>query len=81
MKEIKRGNITYRIFPDRVVVGLGLNQWISYNPYENWNRQGITQFREKLLKSKEDEYATPTDLMTLAHKCKIVGSGASAPGS
>lgn len=76
---IKRDNMTYVLYHEKVVVGIGTNQWVSYNQYDNWNRQGITQFREKLLKSNEDEYTTPTEQITLASKCGIRGTSASKP--
>ncbi len=79
IKTIKRGSLTYVLYSDKVVVGYGLGQWTSYNQYDNWNRQGITQFRKALLKSKDHEYSTPTDQITLARECGIVGTGASKP--
>lgn len=57
-KVIRRGKIIYIVNSDSVVAGVGGNQWISYNQYNNHNRQGITAFRTAILKSKEDEYAT-----------------------
>lgn len=78
-KVIKRGKLTYVLYSEKVVVGVGLGQWISYNQYDNWNRQGITAFRKKILKSKETEYGTPAEQMTLAHECGIKGSGTSKP--
>lgn len=74
-KIIKRGSVIYVVYDEKVLVGHGMNQWISYNQYENFNRQGITQFRNAILKSGENEYATPTDQMTLAYTCGIKGTG------
>lgn len=76
---IKRGKLTYVLYPEKVVVGIGMGQWVSYNQYDNWNRQGITQFRKMILKSREDEYANPSDQMTLAHYCGIRGTGTQKP--
>lgn len=78
-KVLKRGKITYYIYDEKVVVGVGGSQWISYNQYDNYNRQGITQFINALLKSKENEYATAVDQMTLAVQCGIRGSSTSKP--
>lgn len=75
---IKRGKIIYILFPEKVIVGVN-NQWISYNQYENWNRQGITLFKEKILKSKEDEYDNAIDQMSLAVKCGIKGASTRKP--
>lgn len=78
-KIIKRGLLTYVLYQEKVVVGVGLGQWISYNQYDNWNRQGITAFRKKILKSKETEYGTPAEQMTLAYECGIRGCGTTKP--
>jgi hypothetical protein len=78
-KIIMRGKITYVLYPDKVVVGVGLGQWVSYNQYDNWNRQGITTFRNRILKSKENEYDNPTEQMDLAMQCSIVGTGTTKP--
>lgn len=78
-KLIYRGKITYAIYDDRILVGLPGDQWTSYNPYENWNRAGITQFINAIIKSKEDEYTTPADYMTLAYECGIRGIGTRKP--
>lgn len=72
-KVIKRGKVTYVLYADKVVVGLNMDQWVSYNPHANWNRQGITEFRDKILNSKEDEYTTAKDQITLAMQCEIIG--------
>lgn len=78
-KVIKRGNITYVIRPDSVVVGVGFNQWISYNPYVNWNKQGISEFTKAILKSKEDEYTTAAEQMHLSSECGIKGTSTHKP--
>lgn len=78
-KIIKRGSMTYVLYAEKVVVGIGLGQWVSYNQYDNWNRQGITAFRKKILKSREDQYCTPTEQMSLAYEYGIKGSGTSKP--
>lgn len=76
---IKRGRITYLLFAEKIIVGVGGSQWISYNQYENWNRQGITLFRHKILKSKENEYDNAVDQMSLAVQCGIRGSSTRKP--
>lgn len=78
-KVLNRGTITYIIRSDSVLVGVGGRQWISYNQYNNWNRQGITKFRQLILKSKDGEYANAVDQMSLAMKCNIKGSGTQPP--
>lgn len=78
-KVITRGKVTYVIYEDRILAGIPGNQWTSYNPYENWNRAGITQFINTILKSKENEYGTAADFMTLAYECGIRGIGTRTP--
>lgn len=71
--------MVYVLYPEKVIVGVGGNQWITYNQYDNWNRQGITMFRNKILKSKETEYTGPIEQMSLAYECGIKGSGTQKP--
>ena len=77
-KVIKKDKLTYILYDEKVIVGIG-NQWVSYNQYDNWNRQGITQFKNAILKSKENEYATPTSQITLAMECGIRGTSTMEP--
>lgn len=78
-KILTRNKITYYIYDEKVIVAVGGHQWVSYNQYDNWNRQGIAQFINMLLKSKEDEYGTAVDQMTLAVQCGIKGSSTRKP--
>lgn len=75
---IKRGKLTYYVYKDKVIVQVSSSQWVSYNQYDNWNRQGITEFRDKILKSKENEYTSPVDQMSLAVQCGIKGTSTKA---
>lgn len=77
-KILERGKLTYYIYDEKVIVRIG-TQWISYNQYDNYNRQGITQFINKLNKSKPDEYDNAVDQMTLAMQCGIRGSSTQKP--
>jgi hypothetical protein len=77
-KIIQRGKITYYLYEEKVVVAIG-SQYISYNIYDNWNRQGITQFANIIKRSKEDEYANATDQMSLAVQCGIRGASTTKP--
>jgi len=78
-KIINRGKITYYIYDEKVVVSVGCEQYISYNQYDNWNRQGINQFIDKLKKSEDGEYANVIDQMSLAVRCGIRGSSTTKP--
>ena len=83
MKEIPttiiRGKLTYILYPEKVIVGIGSTQWVSYNQYDNWNRQGITLFRHAIMKSKPNEYDNPADQITLAVQCGIRGTSTQKP--
>lgn len=78
-KVLQRGRLTYYIYDEKVVVSVGCSQWVSYNQYDNWNRQGITQFINTILKSKDDEYDNVVDQMTLAVQCGIKGTSTRKP--
>lgn len=79
VKIINRGKMTYYIYEDKVIVNVGGWQWVSYNQYDNWNRQGITQFANTILKSKENEYDNAVDQITLAVRCGIKGTSTRKP--
>lgn len=78
-KIVTRGKITYYLYAEKVLVDVGGNQWVSYNQYDNWNRQGITQYKQIIIKSKEHEYSNASDQMSLAVQCGIRGTSARAP--
>ena len=78
-KIVKKRNLTYVLYKNRVIVGVGNGQWVSYNQYGNYNRHGITKFRKSIIESGEDEYSTPADQMSLAYECGIKGVGVRAP--
>lgn len=79
VKIINRGKITYYIYEDKVIVNVGGGQWVSYNQYDNWNRQGIAQFSKTVLKSRENEYDNVVDQITLAVRCGIKGTSTRKP--
>lgn len=78
-KIINRGKLTYVLYPEMVVVSVGGGQYVSYNQYNNWNRQGITQFRQAILKSGPNDYSSPVDQMSLAVQCGIKGTSTQKP--
>lgn len=80
-KIIYRGKLAYVLYENSVTVGAveGIPQWSTYNQYNNWNRQGITKYKETIFKSKPDEYTTYVEQMSLAVRCGIKGTGTSRP--
>lgn len=77
--QINRNKMIYIIYPEKIIAYMGLGQWVSYNKYENWNRQGISQMITKLKNSTEEEYASPIEIMQLARDCNINGTSTSKP--
>lgn len=75
---LKRGKTTYLVYEDRVNVSVN-DQWLSYNAYENWNKAGLTRFISTIKKSKEHEYTTAPDFMSLALRCGVKGVGCNKP--
>lgn len=78
-KVIKRGKITYVLYPNKITVGVGGDQWVSYNKYSNWNKSGIKKFKDTILKSKEGEYSDAVSQMSLAIECGIKSTGTTRP--
>ena len=76
---IKRGKMTYVLYSNNIIVGVNGWQWMSYNQYENWNRQGLSTFIKTILNSKETEYTNAVDQMSLANQCNIKSSGTTKP--
>ena len=78
-KIIRRGKITYYISENSVVVGVGGNQWISYNIYNSPSRSNLAEFKKRLANSKENQYNNVIDQVDLARRCNLIGSGTSRP--
>lgn len=78
-KIIKKEKVVYYLYNEKVVVDVGGGQFISYNQYNNWNRQGIIRFKNTILKSKQDQYATAIDQISLAMRCGIRGASTARP--
>jgi len=76
---VRKKKLIYVLKPDSIIVFVGFGQWISYNQYNNWNRQGLAQFKQIILKSKESEYDSAPDQMSLAYECNIKGVGTQKP--
>lgn len=77
-KVIDKGKLVYLLYEDKILVKIG-GQWVSYNQYDNWNRQGITQFKQIIEKSGPDEYNNAVDQMSLAVQCGIKGTSTRKP--
>ena len=76
---IKRGKITYYLSDSAVVVGVGGNQYISYNIYNSPSRSNLGDFKKRILASKENQYDNVIDQIDLARKCNLIGSGTVKP--
>lgn len=78
-KVIQRGKITYYVGDTSVLVNLGGSQYVSYNPYNSPNKSGLSEFRKKILASKENQYDNVVDQIDLAQKCKVIGASTRRP--
>lgn len=78
-KTVVRGKITYYITDSSVVVSVGGHQYVSYNVYNSPNKSGLSEFKKRILASKQNQFDNVVEQMDLAQKCKIIGSGISKP--
>lgn len=79
MTILKRGSITYYVKDEVVVVGIGTLQYLAYTVYPLQNRKPFYDFRRAILKSNEDEYATPSALIALGRKYNLKGVASHKP--
>lgn len=75
----KRGNITYYIKDEAVIVGIRDFQYIAYTVYPLQNRKPFYDFRKTILKSNEDEYDNAVELILLAQKYNLKGVASHKP--
>lgn len=78
-KTVERGKIIYYLTDTSIVVKVGISQHISYNVYNSPSRSSLIDFKKKIMKSKQNQYATVVDQMDLAQKCKLIGTGIRKP--
>lgn len=65
---IKRGDLTYYVKEESVIVGISDFQYIAYTVYSLQNRKPFYDFRATILNSKEHEYTTIVEEMKLGQK-------------
>lgn len=78
-KVVSRGRITYYLSDSSILVSIKGGQCISYNLFNSPVRSGLTDFKKKILTSKETEYDNALDQMDLARKCNLIGSSIRRP--
>jgi hypothetical protein len=76
---LKRGQITYYIKEEAVVVSIQDFQHIAYTVYPLQNRKPFYDFRRALLRSAEDEYNSPAKLIKLAQHHSLKGVASHKP--
>lgn len=76
---LNRGKLTYYLADNSVVVGVGGQQYISYNIYNSPSRSNLNVFKKLIENSKPSQYNNVIDLIDLARKCNLVGSGTVKP--
>lgn len=79
MKILKRGELTYYIKEESVIIGIRDSQFIAYTVYTLQNRSPFYQFKETIKNSRDDEYSSIIDLLALARKHKLIGVSSSRP--
>lgn len=79
MITINRGKLTYYIKDEAVIVGSGGHQFSAYTVYALQNRKPFYDFRKAIVKSRDDEYGTWPELMSLAMKHNLRGVASRKP--
>ena len=79
MKIVKRGNLTYYIKKEAIIVGVGNFQFSAYTVYPLQNRKPFYDFKAAIEESTEDEYDSPSKLITLALKYNLRGVASHKP--
>jgi hypothetical protein len=76
---VKRGKITYYVKEEAIIVGVNDFQYTAYTVYPLQNRKPFYDFRRKILKSEENEYADIISLIQLAQKHNLKGVASHRP--
>ena len=79
MVVLDRGKITYYIKEESIVVGINNLQYLAFTVYPLQNRKPFYDFRKTLLRSEDDEYGTPIDLMKLSMKYNLKAVAGTKP--
>jgi hypothetical protein len=79
MITVNRGRITYYIKDESVIAAINNLQYLAFTVYPLQNRTPFYNFRKKLLKSKENEYDTPLELMKLSMKHNLKAVAGTKP--
>lgn len=76
---IKKEKLTYYFTQEAVIVGNSNSQYTAYTVYPLQNRKPFYDFRDAIIKSKEDEYADIRSLISLALKHNLRGVASHKP--
>lgn len=76
---IKRGNLTFYVKNQSVIVGIGGIQFSAYTVYPLQNRKPFYDFRKTIIKSKETELGSPVELIGLAKRYNLRGVASHRP--
>lgn len=79
MQIIKRGKIVYYIKDEAVIAEVGGLQFTAFTVYPLQNRKPFYDFRRAIVQSKEDEYGTATELLSLSQEYKLRGVATGRP--
>lgn len=79
METIKRGNITYYIKDESIIVSINNFQHIAFTVYSLQNRKPFYDFRKSIQRSEENELTKAADILLLAQKFNLRGVASSKP--
>lgn len=79
MTIIKRGNLTYYVKDEAVIVSINDFQFVAYTVYPLQNRKPFYDFRRTILKSKESEYTTAIEQIKLGQRFGLRASASHKP--
>lgn len=76
---LKRGRLTYYVKDEAVIVGISDFQFTAYTVYPLQNRKPFYDFRKAILKSADQQYSTPVELIGLAKRFNLRGVASHKP--
>lgn len=79
MQIVKRGRLTYYVKSEAIIVGVGDFQYTAYTVYPLQNRKPFYDFKNAILESREDEYDSPSELISLALRFNLKGVASHRP--
>ena len=76
---IKRGNVTFYIADESIIVANGTFQYSTYNTFMNANKGDFYKFRDAILHSQPPMFSSIVDVVELSSKFAVYGYGSRKP--